>query len=636
MRFVEETGAAWTAEQLRAAEEELEAQKREWEANRLAALQKEEEMLKQEMIADEILTYSRKDANNQVNRKQEYLNRNRKKFIKSRKLSKQKLNVKQRSKITASTKSRSAIRMSSRSKVIPNKKSLSNKNRISKNGLDGGVNNKNKSGSNNKKFFAKQETTTETTKPTRKTTRTSIAAGSESSVLTKESLIRRSMSSDKKKFNSAMSDAAPRNGTGVKNQKLLSISKKRKQLAKKAKQQSEKKLKLSDVSNKKRQTLRRRSTITDVVCVRPLRSSPKKPVQKDDDEIEIEEKIFLTDEESSITADDDADNNEVDEDEDEEQQNDDGCGKESVEENETNSECERIRTKSQSCKIKNLRHNKVSHVEDDYNEQTNSNSIDVWDAHAQIQDTMTTNSTYYNVSEESDSDDLDSLAHLSVPQRKNTSSATSARCHRSVTPGNITMTPQQNLIDVNSPRTRSRGSVKINLWTLDVSPVLPGVKPHGNSKKETSKTETDKRKKVAQRSNDSINSTAGEISKVSTADEESEKQIIKENKLQAKTTNPFSSTPLRPPPTNSKKAKAPLPPRRGFKRLSSIASVSGTAGDNASGQATSKSNTHTLHRWLLKAPKVVQPEETAASAGSENSDSESPNSKSRVMNNGPS
>ncbi|XP_061401192.1 helicase domino-like, partial [Musca vetustissima] len=68
MRFVEETGAAWTAEQLRAAEEELEAQKREWEANRLAALQKEEEMLKQEAENDEMLTYSRKDATNQVNR----------------------------------------------------------------------------------------------------------------------------------------------------------------------------------------------------------------------------------------------------------------------------------------------------------------------------------------------------------------------------------------------------------------------------------------------------------------------------------------------------------------------------------------------------------------------------------------
>nr|XP_050859524.1 helicase domino isoform X2 [Vespula vulgaris] len=34
----------------------------------------------------------------------------------------------------------------------------------------------------------------------------------------------------------------------------------------------------------------------------------------------------------------------------------------------------------------------------------------------------------------------------------------------------------QNHFDLNSPRTRSRGNVKINLWTLDVSPILPGIK----------------------------------------------------------------------------------------------------------------------------------------------------------------
>ncbi|KNC26620.1 Helicase domino, partial [Lucilia cuprina] len=76
MRFVEETGAAWTAEQLRAAEAELEAQKREWEANRLAALQKEAELLKQEESAEEPLTYSRKDATNQVNKSTNNKNNN--------------------------------------------------------------------------------------------------------------------------------------------------------------------------------------------------------------------------------------------------------------------------------------------------------------------------------------------------------------------------------------------------------------------------------------------------------------------------------------------------------------------------------------------------------------------------------
>lgn len=67
MRFVEETGGSWTAEQLRAAEAEIEQQKREWEANRLAAIKKEEEDEKRAADEDEMLTYSREDAHNQVN-----------------------------------------------------------------------------------------------------------------------------------------------------------------------------------------------------------------------------------------------------------------------------------------------------------------------------------------------------------------------------------------------------------------------------------------------------------------------------------------------------------------------------------------------------------------------------------------
>lgn len=69
MRFVEETGGAWTAEQLRAAEAEIEQQKREWEANRLATLQKEEELRKIENQNEDFITYSREDAKNQVNKK---------------------------------------------------------------------------------------------------------------------------------------------------------------------------------------------------------------------------------------------------------------------------------------------------------------------------------------------------------------------------------------------------------------------------------------------------------------------------------------------------------------------------------------------------------------------------------------
>lgn len=70
MRFVEETGGSWTAEQLRAAEAEIEQQKREWEANRLATLKKAEEDAKRAAEEEnEMLTYSREDAQNQVNNK---------------------------------------------------------------------------------------------------------------------------------------------------------------------------------------------------------------------------------------------------------------------------------------------------------------------------------------------------------------------------------------------------------------------------------------------------------------------------------------------------------------------------------------------------------------------------------------
>ncbi|XP_063239094.1 helicase domino [Bacillus rossius redtenbacheri] len=70
MRFVEQTEAAWSAEQLAAAEAEIEQQKRDWEAGRLQALRQEEERL---AAADEDddqrnrITYSHVDAHNQVN-----------------------------------------------------------------------------------------------------------------------------------------------------------------------------------------------------------------------------------------------------------------------------------------------------------------------------------------------------------------------------------------------------------------------------------------------------------------------------------------------------------------------------------------------------------------------------------------
>lgn len=66
MTFVEETDS-WSAKQLAEAEAEIERQKKDWEMNRLAAVREEEER-RQRLADDEpMLTYSREDANTQVN-----------------------------------------------------------------------------------------------------------------------------------------------------------------------------------------------------------------------------------------------------------------------------------------------------------------------------------------------------------------------------------------------------------------------------------------------------------------------------------------------------------------------------------------------------------------------------------------
>ncbi|GLH07367.1 Uncharacterized protein GBIM_12836 [Gryllus bimaculatus] len=67
MKFVEETDSAWSAEQLAAAEAEIEQQKREWELGRLQALKEEEERRSRlEDDDDQLLTFSREDSQNQV------------------------------------------------------------------------------------------------------------------------------------------------------------------------------------------------------------------------------------------------------------------------------------------------------------------------------------------------------------------------------------------------------------------------------------------------------------------------------------------------------------------------------------------------------------------------------------------
>lgn len=75
MRYVEENEAAWSAEQLAAAEAQIEEQKREWELNRQAAIDAEEARLREEDEVekhadddDDELVYTR-EPTNEVKRK---------------------------------------------------------------------------------------------------------------------------------------------------------------------------------------------------------------------------------------------------------------------------------------------------------------------------------------------------------------------------------------------------------------------------------------------------------------------------------------------------------------------------------------------------------------------------------------
>lgn len=97
MKFIETTESAWSAEQLAAAEREIENQKREWEQNRLAAMKEEEERRHRELEEEsELLTFSRDDAANQVSLKSKRLgvrSQTSKSFKKRRKMVKTKIEL---------------------------------------------------------------------------------------------------------------------------------------------------------------------------------------------------------------------------------------------------------------------------------------------------------------------------------------------------------------------------------------------------------------------------------------------------------------------------------------------------------------------------------------------------------------
>lgn len=167
-------------------------------------------------------------------------------------------------------------------------------------------------------------------------------------------------------------------------------------------------------------------------------------------------------------------------------------------------------------------------------------------------------------------------------------------------------TPQNivNIVPEESPRTRSRGTVAINLWTLDVSPILPGVKPVGHSRlPNTSKPKSAERKKVVRNlrnksvkfndENDTITNGVesdpeSEITpKVSSSDIKTdlsnETKIEEEEQIVTSTTGESNNGTLTPPPA-----------KRTFR-------LRGNKDETM--PSTTKSNKQTLDSWLIKTPR---------------------------------
>lgn len=79
MKFIEQTESAWSAEQLAAAARQIEEQKREWELNQMAAMREEEERRQRELEEEnDMITYTREDATNQVSFKRRKISKFRK------------------------------------------------------------------------------------------------------------------------------------------------------------------------------------------------------------------------------------------------------------------------------------------------------------------------------------------------------------------------------------------------------------------------------------------------------------------------------------------------------------------------------------------------------------------------------
>lgn len=517
MRFVEATGAAWTAEQLRAAEAELEAQKREWEANRLAAMQKEEQLLKQETEAEELLTYSRKDSSNQVNTKQDSNLSKRapgagagvgtgfELGIRLTKHNKRDKRFKHHGVIRGAGINRSlsnkqvSTTVQQVSSVRTRRNSLLN---ISAPARSGG-NNSNISANRKKSIDvpARRQTRLHSlgeataTPPTRKTTRTAAAAAAVSSIAAAADT---SLAEERPKRQSANIAMSKLMKTPVKG--TASIAAKNTSAAKVRRRGS---VSLTSTSAGQKKLFERRATISAPMALKQMKRN-KSSASRDEDDDKREDDDDDEDEAESLSV--EVDDAEADDEtivsagastsaqgdtsqtEDEEEMHIERLKDEVVEDDESTDNGDDDEVDNQGDENEDAQ----SDSDGDVNVETQSSSsyatagdgaksLDGWSAHDQVQDTTMTTSTYYNVSEESDSDDPNDPLSLAKTETKSEIKESTPAQQRKRTSSSRSRGGggggSDDVILGHTPRTRSRGSVKINLWKLDVSPVLSTPKP---------------------------------------------------------------------------------------------------------------------------------------------------------------
>lgn len=404
MRFVEETGDSWTAEQLRHAEAEIEQQKREWEANRLATIKKEEEeMQKNEEEENDILTFSAEDAKNQVN------------FRDKKPINKRLVNVKN----------------SFKTKSVLGKRKITNK------------------------MKSKRRKISPTKKKILPTTRATIAAKKKVKIIATANA---KLNKNKRGGKLNSNPSSPTRKTPVR--------------AASAAQQS-----------------------AAAAARKLLIIAAAKAAQANKDESE----------ENSDDGTNTNSNTEEDGGEDENEENSGEDDDEEEKETEGVAEANMVKT----------------HNSEDFDSEC---SLDVM---VDSNDAPDSDSNQANVNDTSEALTVETNHNTQTGTSRGVSNASGGGISGKTNNGSTDKkTPSENHVDVNSPRTRSRGSVKINLWTLDVSPILPGLRPVKNN----TVTPTTTGSSIAKQSSTAM-SSSNDVDLINSKKDETENLIVKDINL---------------------------------------------------------------------------------------------------------